>query len=699
MIPGAAPKHHPVAFYAYAGLAFLLWENLISSILGIYALELRRTLWGSVYYITLFLAFGGLAEGLGWLSKWVLPKSCWSRQRYVWLVAVLTLFLWGDLSRQLLMQILDLSSIHKGYLINFGWIPFVIACAVAVNLYLARRERSGTLKNPKAVTTAFSMAALYLIISTKISYRYFPDNPFSLENLSLQPVFLGLAAGMYWLAIHAKRFSPRNIRLAALVLPILLTLVVLLFASTRDFISEAASTPRIPRDRPNFVVMVFDALRADYVDATGGKLSLTPALDSLAAQGRAYPDCYSVTSWTFPAATSLLTGKYPSTLGLLKATALPDTVRTLPEILNQDGYQTVCLSANDYFFTEDYGFNRPFSKFELVRGVGNKQLFLPFHTFFPYPLFLDEVAYQFGFFSTDVLEGDWREMMHQAEGVINHPEGKPLFLYMHFIEPHWPYVAAPYKDNILDLSKIKLYHQKNKFGEIGLNTDTAIDRRADILRARYENGVRAADEAVADMRHLLSKEGLDRSTVILVLADHGEAFMEHGIWGHNHQIYNELTRVPLVVYTPPDLGFELPAQPAGTMSLDIVPTIVDLAGIQGKSGEFDGWSLLQPYPSPVRPRYLAVGEPEVKWRGIVSNPYKLSVITSLKLGWSDTLLFNLESDPGEKHDVFLENKSLADSLAVILHGYVQHDVRSKRAKQRLARQLDPERLKALGYVN
>jgi arylsulfatase A-like enzyme len=702
MLPGTTTNSKAISFYFYTGLAFLLWENLVSSTMGLYALELRRTFWGMVYYTVVFLAFGGLTEILCWLGRRILPSSAWSRQRYVWLLAVLVIFLWGDLSRQLLITVLKPNSIVLGYALNLAWIPLIIIIAAVSNLILAKRERSGRLPKPARLTAYFGMAVLYLIISTKVSYRFFPYHPFSpftLVNLLLQPAFILVAAIVVGL-IGFLAASPRVLRRLTIVVPLLLTVVVVLianFAGSRH-ITTAASTTNIAASQthPNVLILLFDALRADHVDATGGKYGLTPAIDALARKGKAYSNCYAASSWTIPCVASLFSGQIRTQLVSSNSGKLSDSTIIFTNVLSQHGYRSIGISANGFFINPRNGFNQSFDELHLINGIGYQQLLLPFHTFFPYPIILDELAYQLGFMSTNTFSGDWHAMNRQADRTFSQVEHKPFFMYMHYIEPHAPYVSKPYK-GWLNIGGIITQQQTGGLQQDNVKITPEWER---VIHGRYMEGVQSVNEAVTEMMEILKRHELDKNTVIMITADHGEEFLDHGGMGHNRHIYNELLHIPLVIYVPPELNRELPDQPTGVASVDIAPTVLDLAGIGNDMPGGIGRSLLTPNPPTHRPKFMILTQQDLLWTGVVLEPYKLILRWDMKDGMIDTLLFNLQDDAGEFHNLYPAETTLADSLSKLLDKYMQPNENSGPNKSPDTRTPDDlQRLKALGYVN
>jgi arylsulfatase A-like enzyme len=225
---------------------------------------------------------------------------------------------------------------------------------------------------------------------------------------------------------------------------------------------------------------------------------------------------------------------------------------------------------------------------------------------------LKEMGMDRGFdaFRADKPEAATREFLDKARA--------PFFLWAHFKQPHAPYDRNP----------------KHDFG------DEPIDR--------YDGEVAAADDSVKAVLSQLRRRGLTDSTIVIVTADHGEEFGEHGGRFHTRKLYRELLHVPLIVKIP---GIEPRRISEPVELVDIVPTLADVLGFELPPGAQDGQSLL------AGPRSRAVGgaysedvnvkEQRLMGRSLYDGRYRL--IDDLRRGRRE--LYDEEKDPGEQHDV------------------------------------------------
>lgn len=690
-----------ILHYFVIGLAVLLWENLVGAILGIYAPELRRTIWGIAYYGLLFLFFGGAVEAINFIYNRISPQYRWFGQRYVWLLVILLIFLWGDLPRQFLIKFADSHSIPITHKLNLFWVLFVPFAGWIVNVMLARRAHANRLPSSSRLHVYFSITAFYLVVSTKVTARYFQDDVLSSHNVVLQPLLFVGACAVF--LILKRTFNTRASYLRVVFLfPIVATAIVLSFSYGLICINQATSYEAFPpTDQPNFVLLLCDALCADHVGAISEAHDLTPTVDALAQQGRAYKSCYSTSSWTFPAVVSLLTSRLPSRLGALEAGILPKNVPTLPQILRKNGYYTACLSTNE-FLSDTYGFDYFFDEFNLLRGKGKNQLFLPYDTFLPYPWFLDELAYQFGFVSVGYLMGDCWEMNRRAENLLSESRSKPFFLYMHYAEPHSPYFTVPFQDGAFDLEKLRLIYDvfalepDERLDQVFSPEDLKLVRKT--LHERYMNGVRTVDSAIGQMMQILARMGISSNTVILIAADHGEEFLEHGRLGHKSSLFEQQIEIPLIIFIPRGLGIELPDQPDGASIMDIAPTVLDIAGIDRGMLNGGGTSLLQASPGEHRSRFSMLARREGCAIAVVRGRHKLILVTDLREDKVDTLLFDLSLDKAERINLYPQERCLADSLATLLQEQLNQPSDNLQISPPGQTPIGAQRLRALGYV-
>lgn len=435
---------------------------------------------------------------------------------------------------------------------------------------------------------------------------------------------------------------------------------------------------RATASRYNVVLVILDAARAEQFGAYGYGRSTTPEIDRIAADGVVFERAYTPAVYTLGAMSSLWTSQYPDRhhAEVSYADPLPRDRLTLAEALSARGVTTAGFVANAVA-GPIHGFDRGFAEF------------LEVYKRFP-DLGSRGAAFQ------RVLP-DWLAA-HARER---------FFAYLHFREPHFPYDPGPPFDT--------------RFGpDAPLGRDERRDRRwytevnqgrlvptaeqvAHLVRL-YDGNLAYVDQEVGALRRTLESQGLWDKTVIIVAADHGEQLHEKGYISHSAQVYEQSTRVPLVVRIP---GGPRGVRVTGLVDLlDLAPTILDLFGLRdtpfGKDAQ--GWSLL-PLMAGVRGRDdAAVTLSRTVWERPVyalrDSGYK--VIYDSRTGRLQ--LYAIEADPGETRDLAasepVRTSYYRQALLALLEGLKR--ARPQGAGAPSAPRLSPEQcenLKALGYVD
>ena len=412
-----------------------------------------------------------------------------------------------------------------------------------------------------------------------------------------------------------------------------------------------ARTPP-PRARPNLVVLLVDTLRADHLPAYGYARDTAPFLTRLAAQGVVFEDAQSASAWTAPATASLFTSLYPfqhkvdtgfmvtsqmREIGQeIRLNRLPADVTTMPEALQAAGYATFGIAANVNIGTV-MGFSRGFSRFRHFAE--------------------DAPATELG-----EKARQWARGMRAAQ---------PYFLYMHFLDPH-----APYRENA------PWY--------------VAPADPAQAREAAYDSEIRLVDSVIEG---LFTELGWARDTVVVVVADHGEEFGDHGGRGHGQTLFHEMLHVPLIVHAPGRFAPRRVAEPASL--LDVLPTLRELAGAPAEPRD-EGRSLVP---------LLEGGPQDPERRSLLAHLLRRDqqdrLLHSVRRGrWKyiegtrdPALMFDLAKDPRERTNLVEAEPRMAGHLRTNL----RESVRASRtfAGGQGTTVMDPataETLRALGYV-
>jgi hypothetical protein len=294
---------------------------------------------------------------------------------------------------------------------------------------------------------------------------------------------------------------------------------------------------------PNVVLLSLDTLRARSVSAYGSPRATTPHLDRLVgAAGTVFENAFTTAPHTLPAHLSAFTGLYVRALGWVGPLShLSASIATLPERMRETGYDTAAFTE-DGFVIPAVGFRRGFATYRENTSPD-----------FHHPLGQSAKTYRDGL--------DWLAARRD----------RPSFLFLHTYEVHFPYTPAPPYDGAFE------------------SADEITDPVA-IEQLRYEQEARYLDDVLRAFFDSLDGLGLGTQTLVVLMADHGEEFREHGALRHGLQVYDETIHVPLMMRLPGVIPAGL--RVATPVSLvDVAPTILDLVGASPLVGA-DGESLL-----------------------------------------------------------------------------------------------------------
>jgi arylsulfatase len=406
---------------------------------------------------------------------------------------------------------------------------------------------------------------------------------------------------------------------------------------------------------PNIIVILIDTLRADHLGSFGYERNLSPNLDQFAKESLNFTRAISTSSWTPPSVTSILSGLYPTahtnqppkrlTTARQQGNKIPLEVKLLPEILKAKQYRTSAVSSNPWI-SKDFGFDRGFDRFYYAKHINAEKVVA---------LSKNEI---------DNFSGD---------------ASVPFFLYMHFIDPHEPYL--PHSE----------YSYEGKLA--GREYSEEMSQKINM----YDSEVQYTDAQLGEFFSYLKTKGLYDNSLIIVVSDHGEAFMEHGSFGHGFNLNIEEVHVPLFIKGLGQSGIVEDS----VSHVDILPTILDVLGIDKPSG-LPGQSLrdsagLKQRAGVYSEAYrvfrqrafsTAAGERLILEMGDTANPKT----TMDKKG-----LYDLIKDPEERHS--LEDPALYAELRGYLESVVTKNIAISKPQEVDIPDKTLEQLETLGYIN
>jgi arylsulfatase A-like enzyme len=336
----------------------------------------------------------------------------------------------------------------------------------------------------------------------------------------------------------------------------------------------------------NVILISIDTLRADHLRIYGYKKDTSPNIDKFAYTGIVFENFFSQSNNTLLSHISLMTSLYPYAHGVMdRDRKLPDFKKTIAEVLKKNGYATAAFTGG-FRVSKKYGFDHGF---DIYKEEYNSK-------------------------SKDSGQGVRLENLEKdLFSWLDKHSNKKFFLFIHSYDTHMPYIAHDYLSefeksysgrlNILNNHSVFVNSQEfkiysnltkgslnniNDFLEQIINKNLVELTNADVehILALYDNEVRFMDNYFEKLKEL----NLMGKTLVILTSDHGDELYERGKVGHGHTLYDEITKVPLLIYIPNYKTSSVRSKKLA-QSIDIAPTILDILNIKPEN-DFQGISLL-----------------------------------------------------------------------------------------------------------
>jgi arylsulfatase A-like enzyme len=441
-------------------------------------------------------------------------------------------------------------------------------------------------------------------------------------------------------------------------------------------------------EKPSVILIVIDAFAVKHLSTYGYSRKTTPNIDALASRGLILTNYIANAPWTRPSFTTIITGLTKKQHGVeLSGKFLDKSIVTIADRFKSSGYKTAAFIGNP-LIRAIWGYNSGYDLFEDATSM--KKAFPP---------------------------DSW--LSKRAIAWLKKVKDKPFFLQIFFTAPHVPYrPLGAAKHFVKQFDKGNVIEYPFREYKVPVNED---DRVKTI--AAYDDEIHYADEQVGKIVSALREFNIDSNTAIIITADHGEMLGEHNCFGHAYHMWEQTLRVPFIMFLPWHKLNNLYDDRPYT-HVDMVPTLLDIAGIKNDDKNLSGISVLKQLASAkdnrkriIYSQYNAHGirrqsvrkydlklihhdliskedldnlnnlHPEIP----SANPWDLPSLATKKPRYE---FYNIKNDPKEQKNLLKNNPDSAEfrNMAKILSSFSNDDV---DGGQNSKIQLSDEMIKAL----
>jgi arylsulfatase A-like enzyme len=436
----------------------------------------------------------------------------------------------------------------------------------------------------------------------------------------------------------------------------------------------------VPKNDFNIVLITIDALRADHLSCYGYERKTSPNIDWIAEKGIIFKNAIAPSSWTAPSMASLFTSLYPINHGVIHGICyvhnktiynqevFSSELTTLAEILQAHGYTTFGVASNLHL-SGKFGFAKGFNYFKCLPWDPAQSV--------------NKIVYS------------WEKYIKKSD---------KFFLWVHYFDPHHAYHArSPWIEQYTPKAltrKLNLTSKSSSELTKLIPTFKKDPQALSNLIALYDSEINYVDSYLGK---LIRKFGLNKNTLIIITADHGEGFLDHSQLGHGNNLYHETIHIPLIIKLPYSSKKEIVDKQVNL--IDIMPTILHILNIDppeqtlGKSIlKKEGLSLW------LKKMLLINGAPDSTFSELDTKHILKTIMTpkwKYIYNYKDKTeqLYNIKSDPQEIDNLTNKKTELCKQLKEQLFDWVSTAKKYPTKKQHF--KLSPEekeKLKGLGYI-
>ncbi|MDO8269573.1 MAG: sulfatase [Candidatus Levybacteria bacterium] len=413
-------------------------------------------------------------------------------------------------------------------------------------------------------------------------------------------------------------------------------------------------------EKMNVLMISIDALRADHVGIYGYNKNTTPNIDNFARNSYIFRNAYTMVPMTHPSLFTFMTGRTPFESRIISNTDIGPSYnnKTLASILSEYGYDTSAFVANEAVLSQ--GFNT--FKFQLFKSY-----------------YIDEQGREL---YIQNKESDYEAFMHRAIQSIGQNKNKPFFTWIHLMDNHAPYypeeeLRCKFNLKYCVETKKSSAELENLRAEYQMCQATVPKERVELMKALYDGGISSADTIVGKILEELRIKGVDKKTIVIIYADHGEGFDHNYYFSHREVLYNSAIQIPLIIKDPRKVISKRIDREV--QNADVLPSILDLLNIPYERNSYTGRSFASSfYPFPVS---LVPGKQD-KFHYFVNSSWTKFAISNGRYKYIYSLpqsclnnnqieeLYDIKEDRNESHNLLGKNAILAKELKQALLKYL-----------------------------
>ena len=494
-------------------------------------------------------------------------------------------------------------------------------------------------------------------------------------------------------ALMATQSGRRHGHLGTIGVAVFILIVLAGYRSwTEPDVRKHASTFSEPHKIPRIILITVDTLRRDVLKTYSPESDIGENIDTLARDSVRFERAYTSGPWTTPSVASIMTGLSPEVHGVNRGgRPFPQLSPTIADVLLEEGYVTAGFGANGLLSHQSV-LERGFQEYQFPLGVPGRSLGSEALTMIV---------------GRDVMVGQQmtESITAMAERWVQANQEQDFFLWMHYMDPHEPYV--PPREFVLNPERAPSNALGRNFSRWNLRSGKTMfnERQKEWARELYRSEVRYVDDRIGRLLGTIKSLGLYDDALIIFTTDHGEEFWDHENVDHGHSLYNELISTPLFVKLPSSMTPQRTTVRAGVPNASVMPTVLDLCDIAFEPEQFSTESLVPLWTSP--------DEPEDNRSAFSSKlVYYDERVSVVHQGWKyiqfvdrpKEELYNLNEDPEERVNLATLSTERRDELRVILK---THQEQSAELAQRYRvgqfmsheeRETVRQELKSLGYI-